>query len=90
MKIEKIEGDLVCAAEKVTPDIINFMVTEGRGLICVTLTSERTHELQLSQMVQNNTESHGCAFTVSVDAEANLEQLRASLQMTGQQQSELP
>lgn len=64
------EGDLVCAAEKVTPEIINFMAKEGRGLICLTLTHERTQELQLSQMVNNNTESHGCAFTVSIDAEA--------------------
>jgi len=63
------EGDLVCAAEKVTPEIINFMVTEGRGLICLTLTHERARDLQLSQMVNNNTESHGCAFTVSIDAE---------------------
>lgn len=63
------EGDLICAAEKVTPEIINFMVTEGRGLICVTLTQERAKELQLSQMVNTNTESHGCAFTVSIDAE---------------------
>jgi 3,4-dihydroxy 2-butanone 4-phosphate synthase/GTP cyclohydrolase II len=63
------EGDLVCAAEKITPEMINFMVTEGRGLICVTITQERARELQLSQMVNTNTESHGCAFTVSVDAE---------------------
>lgn len=62
------EGDLICAAEKVTPEIINFMVKEGRGLICVPLTSERTKELQLNQMVNDNTESHGTAFTVSVDA----------------------
>ena len=64
------EGDLVCAAEKITPEIINFMVTEGRGLICTTVTSEKARKLQLNQMVVNNTESHGCAFTVSVDAEA--------------------
>lgn len=62
------EGDLVCAAEKITPDIINFMAKEGRGLICLTLTSGRTRELQLNQMVCDNTESHGTAFTVSVDA----------------------
>lgn len=62
------EGDLVCAAEKVTPDIINFMATMGRGLICLTLTSERARELQLYQMVNNNTESNQTAFTVSVDA----------------------
>lgn len=64
------EGDLVCASEMVTPEIINFMATEGRGLICLTMTSERTKELQLCQMADKNTESHCCAFTVSVDAEA--------------------
>lgn len=62
------EGDLVCAAEKVTPDIINFMIREGRGLICVPLTQDRAKELKLSQMVCENTEAHGTAFTVSVDA----------------------
>lgn len=62
------EGDLVCAAEKVTPEIINFMVKEGRGLICVPLTHERAKELNLNQMVNENTEAHGTAFTVSVDA----------------------
>jgi 3,4-dihydroxy 2-butanone 4-phosphate synthase / GTP cyclohydrolase II len=62
------EGDLVCAAEKVTPEIINFMIKEARGLICVPLTQERTQELELSQMVNENTEAHGTAFTVSVDA----------------------
>ncbi|MFH0703300.1 MAG: bifunctional 3,4-dihydroxy-2-butanone-4-phosphate synthase/GTP cyclohydrolase II [bacterium] len=62
------EGDLICAAEKITPDIINFMAKEGRGLICLTLTKERTKELELTQMVSNNTESHNTAFTVSVDA----------------------
>jgi len=65
------EGDLVCAAEKITPEIVNFMVTEGRGLICTPLTRERTKELGLSQMVSDNTESHGTAFTISVDAAAN-------------------
>jgi 3,4-dihydroxy 2-butanone 4-phosphate synthase / GTP cyclohydrolase II len=62
------EGDLVCAAEKVTPEIVNFMIKEGRGLICVPLTSERTEELNLRQMVEKNTESHETAFTISVDA----------------------
>lgn len=65
------EGDLVCAAENISPEIINFMVKEGRGLICVSLTPERTKELQLEQMVYSNTESHGTAFTVSVDAAAS-------------------
>ncbi|OGI01120.1 MAG: bifunctional 3,4-dihydroxy-2-butanone 4-phosphate synthase/GTP cyclohydrolase II [Candidatus Melainabacteria bacterium GWF2_37_15] len=64
------EGDLVCAAEKITPEIINFMIKEARGLICVPLTSERAKELNLNQMVHENTESHGTAFTVSVDASA--------------------
>ncbi len=62
------EGDLVCAAEKVTPEIINFMVKECRGLICAPVTSERAKELNLTQMVSDNTESHGTAFTISVDA----------------------
>ncbi len=62
------EGDLVCAAEKVTPEIINFMIKEARGLICVPLTQERAKELNLSQMVYDNTEAHGTAFTISVDA----------------------
>lgn len=64
------EGDLVCAADKITPEIINFMVKEGRGLICTTLTPERTKELNLEQMVHSNTEAQGTAFTVSVDATA--------------------
>ncbi|MEI7474839.1 MAG: bifunctional 3,4-dihydroxy-2-butanone-4-phosphate synthase/GTP cyclohydrolase II [bacterium] len=64
------EGDLVCAAEHVTPEIINFMATEGRGLICLTLTSERVRELELNQMVCRNTEAQGTAFTVSIDAAA--------------------
>ena len=64
------EGDLTCAAEMITPEIINFMVTEGRGLICLSLTQERTKELGLDLMVQQNTESHGCAFTTSIDAAA--------------------
>lgn len=64
------EGDLVCASEKITPEIINFMVKEGRGLICATLTPERAKELRLEQMVYSNTEAQGTAFTVSVDAAA--------------------
>lgn len=64
------EGDLVCASEKITPEIINFMIKEARGLICVSLTAERTKELRLEQMVHSNTEAQGTAFTVSVDAAA--------------------
>lgn len=62
------EGDLVIAAEKVTPEVINFMAKYGRGLICLTLTEERTEQLQLAPMAQENTSSFGTAFTISIDA----------------------
>ncbi|MFV1952085.1 MAG: bifunctional 3,4-dihydroxy-2-butanone-4-phosphate synthase/GTP cyclohydrolase II [Nitrospinota bacterium] len=62
------EGDLTIAAEKVTPEIINFMAKHGRGLICVTLTPERVEELQLPMMVNENTSNFGTAFTISIDA----------------------
>jgi len=62
------EGDLVMAAEMVTPEAINFMATYGRGLICVPMTRDRIRALQLEQMVSNNTDPHGTAFTVSVDS----------------------
>ena len=62
------EGDLVMAAEKVTPDAINFMARYGRGLICVPLTPQRIDELDFPLMVTHNTDSHETAFTVSVDA----------------------
>lgn len=62
------EGDLVCAAEKVTPEIINFMAKYGRGLICLALTPERCEELQLPLMAPESREPFGTAFTVSIDA----------------------
>jgi len=62
------EGDLIGAAEQVTPEMINFMATFGRGLICLTLTPERCQALGLPQMAEHNTESHETAFTVSIDA----------------------
>lgn len=62
------EGDLMVAAEKVTPEIINFMSKHGRGLICLPLTKERLNELQLPLMVQDNTARFETAFTVSIDA----------------------
>lgn len=62
------EGDLVCAAEKVTPAIINFMATQGRGLICLPLTEERCDELRLSMQTNDNTSGFGTAFTVSIEA----------------------
>lgn len=61
------EGDLILAAEKVTPEAINFMATNARGLICVPMTGERLDELNLPAMVTQNTDSHETAFTVSVD-----------------------
>src|SRR5581483_70640 len=63
------EGDLVCAAELVTPEMINFMTLHGRGLICLALTPERCDQLGLPQMTDRNTEDLGTAFTVSIDAE---------------------
>ena len=62
------EGDLVVAAEKVTPEAINFMAREGRGLICLALTEERCEELELPPMVEENTSNFGTAFTVSIEA----------------------
>jgi 3,4-dihydroxy 2-butanone 4-phosphate synthase / GTP cyclohydrolase II len=62
------EGDLACAAEKVTPEIINFMATHARGLICMPLTEERCDELHLTMQVAENTSSFGTAFTVSIEA----------------------
>lgn len=61
------EGDFICAAEKVTPEIINFMSTYGRGLICTPIEEERADELQLNMMVAQNTDVHQTAFTVSID-----------------------
>ncbi|MEO7675073.1 MAG: 3,4-dihydroxy-2-butanone-4-phosphate synthase [Pyrinomonadaceae bacterium] len=62
------EGDLVCAAEKITPEIISFMAIHGRGLICLPLTEERCDELQLQPQTTNNTSSMGTAFTISIEA----------------------
>jgi 3,4-dihydroxy 2-butanone 4-phosphate synthase/GTP cyclohydrolase II len=62
------EGDLVIVAEKVTPQAINFMAREGRGLICLALTEERCEELDLPPMVDENTSNFGTAFTVSIEA----------------------
>lgn len=61
------EGDLICAAELCTEEIINFMASEGRGLICVSITEERAQQLELPLMVNDNTALHGTRFTVSVD-----------------------
>lgn len=65
------EGDFLTAAENVTPEVINFMATEGRGLICVPLEEKRCKELELTYMVPHNTATHETAFTVSVDLLGN-------------------
>lgn len=62
------EGDLVCAAELITPETINFMTKFGRGLICVALTPDRADDLGLPLMTEDNTDPQGTAFTISVDA----------------------
>ncbi|HZG76149.1 MAG TPA: bifunctional 3,4-dihydroxy-2-butanone-4-phosphate synthase/GTP cyclohydrolase II [Paenibacillus sp.] len=61
------EGDFIALADMASPDVINFMIKEGRGLVCVPITEERAAELELPQMVAQNTDYHGTAFTVSVD-----------------------
>ncbi|MDY2587994.1 3,4-dihydroxy-2-butanone-4-phosphate synthase [Winogradskyella aquimaris] len=65
------EGDFLAAAEKVTPEMINFMAKHGRGLICTPLTEHRCEELELNMMVRNNTDPMETAFTVSVDLRGN-------------------
>ncbi|ANE48012.1 3,4-dihydroxy-2-butanone 4-phosphate synthase [Paenibacillus swuensis] len=61
------EGDFIALADKATPEVINFMITEGRGLVCVPIEEERARALELPPMVARNTDYHGTAFTVSVD-----------------------
>lgn len=61
------EGDFIALADKTTPEVINFMIKEGRGLVCTPITEERARELDLPPMVARNTDYHGTAFTVSVD-----------------------
>ena len=66
------EGDLICAAQFATPDMINFMAVDARGLICLAMTGKRLDELNLPLMVTNNTDSNQTAFTVSIDAAKHL------------------
>ena len=63
------EGDVICAAELITPDVVNFMTKECRGLICLSMTPKRAEELNLNPMVEDNTDPKGTAFTVSIDAD---------------------
>src|SRR6266540_2262534 len=64
------EGDFVMAAEKVTPEAVNFMATHGRGIVCAPCTEERLDQLRIPLMAVQNSESHGTAFAVSIDARA--------------------
>jgi 3,4-dihydroxy 2-butanone 4-phosphate synthase/GTP cyclohydrolase II len=66
------EGDLVCAAEFVTPDAVNFMATHGRGLICLSMMPERLDELRIPLMVEDNTSRYGTAFCVSIEAKTEV------------------
>lgn len=66
------EGDLICAAQFATPDTINFMAVEARGLICLAMTGERLDELEIPLMVSKNTDTNQTAFTVSIDASPHL------------------
>ena len=61
------EGDFICAAEKITPEMVNFMITHGRGVVCAPLTEERCDQLDLEMQVSNNTSIHSTPFTISVD-----------------------
>lgn len=63
------EGDLICAAELITPNMLNFLVTEARGWVCLALTAEKAQKLELNPMVEKNTESQETAFTVTIDAD---------------------
>ncbi len=65
------EGDMICAAETITPEMVNFMIKNARGLMCAPLTEERCHELGLEMMVGRNTAVHSTPFTVSVDLLGN-------------------
>ena len=66
------EGDLICAAEKITPEGVNFMLTQGRGVICVPMTADRADRLALYPQASDSTALHGTAFTVTVDAAAGV------------------
>ena len=63
------EGDLICAAQHATPDLVNFMTLHGRGLLCLALTPERCEQLELPQQVDRNADEHCTAFTVTIDAD---------------------
>ena len=66
------EGDLVCASQLVTPEIINFMISKAKGLVCLTLDSKKCDELNLPMMTDSNKANHGTAFTVSIEAASGI------------------
>src|ERR1700752_2546949 len=66
------EGDLMIAAEKVTPEAINFMASRGRGLICLPMTTQRLDDLHIPLMVSDNTSQYGTAFCVSIEAKRDV------------------
>jgi 3,4-dihydroxy 2-butanone 4-phosphate synthase / GTP cyclohydrolase II len=72
------EGDFISLAEKTTPEVINFMIKHGRGLVCVPITEERAKKFGLGPMVDHNTDPHGTAFTVSVDHRSTTTGISAS------------
>ncbi|MBA9085409.1 3,4-dihydroxy 2-butanone 4-phosphate synthase/GTP cyclohydrolase II [Fontibacillus solani] len=72
------EGDFIALAEKATPEVINFMITHGRGLVCLPMTRERAEELEFQPMVSHNTDNHGTAFTVSIDYHSTTTGISAS------------
>ena len=66
------EGDFICAAEKMTPEMVNFMITHGRGVLCAPLTEERCDELDLEMQVEKNTSIHSTPFTVRRSEKASI------------------
>lgn len=68
------EGDITVAAEKITPEVINFMLTHARGIICLAIHAERAEELDLQPMVSHNTSNFQTPFTVSIDARNGITQ----------------
>lgn len=72
------EGDFICAAEFATTENINFMATHGKGLICMPMSEAFVRKLQFPQMVQNNTDNHETAFTVSIDHSCGFKALHAA------------
>ncbi|MCF6137637.1 bifunctional 3,4-dihydroxy-2-butanone-4-phosphate synthase/GTP cyclohydrolase II [Pseudalkalibacillus berkeleyi] len=80
------EGDFISLADRVTPEVINFMVTHGRGLVCTPITEDLASKLELNPMVNHNTDPHGTAFTVSIDHKSSTTGISAQERATTIQQ----